>query len=327
MASQALTHAASGSLGTAVSTAILYPLDLATTRLKAQHQQPSGSDRHDGVLSVLKDVVSRDEFSALYRGLGPDVAKSVIDSFLFFGFYSYLRPRDRKPRILEELYLGAMAGACARVVTTPVSNVVTLKQASDTGDEGVWQTLREIRRRSGIWGLWSGYSATLVLTLNPSITFLVNRRLAKRVLPALEEEDIPVAWASFILAATSKATATALTYPFQTGKTRLQMASKEGDSKTADLNPSQPKSARAGLRAILQNLIDLLDKTIFGVVIRILQQEGLQSLYTGLRGELLKSFLSHGTTMLMKGFMHRLIIWLWVARKSHMRLARSQAKS
>lgn len=244
----------------------------------------------------------------MYSGLGEDVAKSVVDSFLFFGFYNYLRRRDRKPRILEELAIGAIAGACAKACTTPMSNVVTRKQMS-SGNETLREMLATIRKQSGILGLWSGYSATLVLTLNPSITFFVNRRLAARIIPALEEEDIPVAWIAFLIAASSKATATALTYPFQTGKTRLQMATRsipQLESKKDEELKSQKDS-----KTLFRRLLELLDQTIFGVILRIIKEEGSRALYAGIRGELIKSFFSHGLTMLTKGVLHRLVIRLW----------------
>lgn len=326
----ALGHAVSGSVGTAISTATLYPLDLVTTRLKAQ-KKAQDTAYYDGIIATFKGIVSQEGgISALYSGLGEDVAKSVVDSFLFFGFYNYLRRRDRKPKILEELAIGAIAGACAKAVTTPMSNVVTRKQMS-SGDETVWEMLSTIRKQSGIAGLWSGYSATLVLTTNPSITFFVNRRLAARIIPALEDEDIPVAWIAFLIAASSKAIATAITYPFQTGKTRLQMASRslpqteiKGDRGFDDSDTSGSHEAR---KTIIKKMIELLDRSIFGIILRILKEEGVKALYAGIRGELLKSFFSHGLTMLTKGVLHRLVIRLWFRLLPYLEQRRIRAKS
>lgn len=304
----ALGHAVSGSAGTAISAASLYPLDLVTTRLKAQRQLRN-TKRYDGIIEAFKGIISQEGgVAALYSGLGEDVAKSVVDSFLFFGFYNYLRPRSRRPRILEELAVGAIAGACARALTTPISNVVTRKQMS-SGDESVREMLSLIRKQSGLLGLWSGYSATLVLTLNPSITFFVNRRLAARIIPALEDEDIPVAWIAFLIAAFSKATATAITYPFQTGRTRLQMANRPADGKLPLHQQEQAEDTQRTHPA--QRIVEFLNGTIFGVILRIIKKEGLRALYDGIRGELLKGFFSHGLTMLSKGVIHRLVIRLW----------------
>ncbi|KAF4984384.1 hypothetical protein FZEAL_428 [Fusarium zealandicum] len=326
----ALGHAVSGSVGTAISTASLYPLDLITTRLKAQHKtSDSTSDStgdYNGVIAAFKGITANEGgIGALYNGLGTDVAKSVIDSFLFFGFYNYLRRRDRKPKILEELLIGAVAGACARAFTTPISNVVTRKQMLGS-DQSLKEILAEIRQEGGLLGLWSGYSATLVLTLNPSITFFVNRRLAARIIPALEEEDVPVAWIAFLIAATSKAAATAMSYPFQTGKTRLQMASGSIDLGEMDGEKGE-QAAVSKPKRILRRMVEFLDQTIFGVVLRIIKTEGLQALYAGLQGELLKSFFSHGLTMLTKGVIHRLVIRLWfMVLLPHLRKQRLRMK-
>jgi len=241
------------------------------------------------------------------------VGKSVVDSFLFFGFYNYLRRYSRHPpRALEELALGSLAGACAKAFTTPMSNVVARKQ-TQSEERSVRQILADIYHERGLLGLWSGYSATLVLTLNPSITFFINRRLAKKVIPALEEEDIPIAWAAFLIAALSKATATAVTYPFQTGKTRLQLAAAHDEKeKKSDTSDRSRESIAARLRRIIEG-------TIFGVIVRIVHREGLKALYDGLSGELLKSFFSHGATMFTKGLLHRLIIRLWLVYSPQMR--------
>lgn len=311
----ALGHASSGAVGTAVSTAVLYPLDLVTTRLKAQRQLKSRA-QHDGVVGAFRDIIRDEGAAALYSGLGVDIGKSVLDSFLFFGFYNYLRQRGRQPpQALEELAIGTLAGMCARVVTTPISNAVARKQTSSR-HESLSDVLTEIYKESGLLGLWSGYSATLVLSFNPSITFFANRRLAKRVIPALEEEDIPVAWAAFLTAAVSKASATAITYPFQTGKTRLQVASAQDDKVEEEKGAGASKEDSGSVRT---QVIRFLDGTIFGVILRILHREGVRALYDGLSGELLKGFFSHGLTMFTKGLIHRLIVRLWLVQGPQLR--------
>ncbi|KAG6005961.1 hypothetical protein E4U43_000520 [Claviceps pusilla] len=323
----ALGHAVSGSIGTGVSTAAVFPLDLVTTRLKAQRQLDR-IDQYDGVIDGLRAIVSRDGgIAALYNGLGPSVGKSIVDSFLFFGFYTYLRQTTRQSNVVQELATGALAGAFSKAITTPISNVVTRMQMQpDT--ESLRQALAEIKTQGGgIAGLWSGYSATLVLTMNPSITFFVNRRLARRIIPALEEEDIPVAWIAFLLAAFSKAAATVLTYPFQTGRTRLQMPnnnkSKFDESISAESVDTEKNETahckRHRFRSLLIRLYEMFDKTVFGIILQIINKEGLRALYDGLQGELLKGFLSHGLTMVTKGSLHRLVIRLWFLSQSHLR--------
>jgi hypothetical protein len=58
---------------------------------------------------------------------------------------------------------------------------------------------------------------------------------------------------------------------------------------------------------------------VFGVILQIARKEGVRALYDGLQGELLKGFLSHGLTMVTKGFLHRLVIHLWIISRPHLR--------
>lgn len=313
---EALGHAVSGSFGTATSTAVLAPLDLVTTRLKVQRQLED-QEQYDGILDAFRSILKREGVGAFYSGLGTDVAKSIIDSFLFFGFYNFLRQRSsRSPGILQEVAFGSLAGALSKACTAPLSNVVARRQmaAGGEGGESLGEVLADMRREGGVQGLWAGYSATLVLTLNPSITFLLNRRLAARVIPALEEEDVPVAWVAFLLAAFSKSAATAVTYPFQTAKTRLQMPStgSDDDEEGDDEKVREEKRGRRKRRGILARLFAAFDRTIFGMVLRLIKTEGLRALYDGMEGELLKGFFSHGLTMLTKGFFHRLVVRMWI---------------
>jgi hypothetical protein len=159
-------------------------------------------------------------------------------------------------------------------------------------DKGFWEVVEEIRRERGVLGLWAGYSASLVLTLNPSITFFLQQALKRAMVPRERWEE-PGARTTFLLAAVSKVVATALTYPFQIAKARVQVSATPGakgeDSKGAAKD------------------------NIFATVLRIARTEGGRALYDGMGGELLKGFFSHGTTMLSKDVVHRFIVQLYFA--------------
>jgi len=87
-------HAASGAGGTVISTLAFYPLDLVNTRLKVQRQlradgSISDEDAYGGILDAFATIYDREGgLSAFFAGLGPDLAKSAADSFLFFLFYT-----------------------------------------------------------------------------------------------------------------------------------------------------------------------------------------------------------------------------------------------
>lgn len=325
---------------------------IITQRQLARGGQLTEADEHDGGIIHAFSRILRDgegsadgagspNIAALYTGLASDAAKSVLDSFLFFLFYEWFRTqrlhasgRNRGAKslgVLDELLVGVAAGACSRAFTTPIANVVTRKQTAtlvDTDADATPSSVRGISKaivkERGIKGLWSGYSASLVLTLNPSITFFLQEFL-KRSLLGNERWEDPGPRMTFLLAAVSKAVASTITYPFQIAKTRLQAgvpveseddAEKDGiDDKGAAENDS------AAQRSVDKEVDDKLSATravhkfaqqsIFGTIGQIIRTEGVKSLYHGIEAELLKGFFSHGTTMLAKDAVHKLLFKLY----------------
>ncbi|KAF9875652.1 hypothetical protein CkaCkLH20_07033 [Colletotrichum karsti] len=327
---EALGHALAGATGTAFSTTAVYPLDLVTTRLKVQRQlrredSISKKEQYRGVLHAIKAIVEQEGgVSALYTGLAQDIFKSVADSFLFFLFYAYFRDTRRRARgsklpAFEQLAVGALAGACARAFTTPIANVVTRKQTSAMMHEedeklSVWEIMAAIRAENGVKGLWAGYSASLLLTINPSITFFLNDKLGKTLLPD-SEEGSHNNQTTFLLAAASKAIATIISYPLQTAKARLQMRGSGTSSPRrstdslgtgSEKSPTSPSFVEGPqTRGKLERMADY---SVLALVLSIARAEGVTALYAGLQGEVLKSFFSHGLTMVSKGIIHKLVI-------------------
>ncbi len=260
--------------------------------------------------------------SAFYTGVGYETVKGVADSFLFFLAYSYLRQRRLNARdsgrslpVLEEIGVGVVAGAFSKLFTTPIQQIVTRKQTAamamqdpTSPNKPVLSTadiVNGIYREKGLQGFWSGYSATLVLTLNPSITMLLHKVLLRLLVPSAKRND-PGSRATFLLAAVSKALASTVTYPFSLAKTRAQVSSQKPTTttgETSELNKSdKPHDSRT---------TRLRQKTVFSTILRIAQTEGIWGLYQGLGAEVLKGFFSHGITMLMKDRIHSAIISLY----------------
>src|SRR6195952_128557 len=245
----ALGHAISGSMGSAISNVITYPLSLVITRLQVQSQfksQEGGKSNADykSIPDAIQKIYAQEGgISAFYTGCPQDTAKSMADSFLFFLAYNFFkkgrlntRPGTKRLPVHEEIGVGMLAGAFSRLFTTPIQQIVTRKQtatmiAARSGDSSISSNLsvREIARRiheeKGLTGFWSGYSATLVLTLNPALTFLFHETLL-RALVKREKRDNPGGRMIFLIAALSKAMASTITYPFSLAKTRAQASAK-----------------------------------------------------------------------------------------------------
>ncbi|KAI9762211.1 MAG: Histone H4 [Chaenotheca gracillima] len=319
----ALGHALAGSIGSAISNVAVFPLDLVITRLQVQRQlRKNSSTRDDAEYKDVPDAFRKiygeeGGWKAFYTGVVQDTGKSMMDAFLFFLAYNFLRQRRLQAKggrsktlpVLEELNVGFVAGAVAKLLTTPIANIVTRKQtdamvaarsgrSDETSQMSVADIARAIHHEKGLRGFWSGYSASLVLTLNPSLTFFLFEFL-KRVLIPRSRRDDPGGRAIFLLAAVSKAIASSITYPFSLAKARAQASNRSRTTeKTADTDSSPPKPAQR-------------PTTVFSTVFQIGRTEGVTALYEGLTGEVLKGFFSHGTTMIVKESVHKLIIQLY----------------
>jgi hypothetical protein len=310
-------NAVAGAVGAAASNVATYPLSLIIARLQTQKRRgrrASGEQKHEdgdeyaGIVDAARKIYSKEGISGLYSGLVQDTLKSVLDAFLFFLAYEFFRQRriaarygsQRKSKhkvlpVLDELAVGVLAGAFSKFFTTPLSNIVARKQTSRTSASSS-QITSKILSEKGIAGFWSGYSASLILTLNPSITFFLNGFL-KSVLRR-SKGGPSSAVVKFLIAALSKSAASSITYPFSMAKTRFQVS---GSS-------SRPKDERTNASKDSDSDEIFFVPSIISSVIAIARTEGVSELYAGLRGEVLKGFFSHGFTMLAKDVVYAGIV-------------------
>ncbi|CAG8892150.1 unnamed protein product [Penicillium egyptiacum] len=322
----ALGNATAGAVGAAISNVVVYPLNVIVARLQTQTQKDSDSseksdedespnERYTSVVDAACKIYAQQGIAGFYPGLAQDTWKTVADSFLFFLAYSAIRRKrivaqvgvERAAKsenivlpIIDELAVGILAGSFAKLFTTPLSSIVARKQTSATRKGGNAKKLStseiaaRIRAEKGILGFWSGYSATLILTLNPSLTFFLNEFLKQTLLPR-SKRDKPSPALTFLLAAVSKVAASSITYPFSLAKTRSQVMSSD----------SKSKSGTAKTHA---SLLATLTPEILSTVATIARTDGIPGLYAGLHGEVLKGFFSHGFTMLAKDAVYSFII-------------------
>lgn len=292
---------------------------------------------YTGVIDATKQIYKNEGgVSAFYAGLLQDTGKSIADSFLFFLCYNYLRqnrlgkhgPRTTTLPVVDELALGAVAGAFSKFFTTPIANVVTRKQTahmvaarsplSSSSEPSVKDIIEQIQSEKGSQGFWSGYSASLVLTLNPSLTFFLYETFKRTLLPRSKRDD-PGAGVTFLMAAVSKAIASTITYPFSLAKARAQISPKRPiDREVVDDIKAEAEAAVKGKDAGKAGKVScdtshiLARSTVFTTVFNIYRDQGFAALYEGVLGEILKGFFSHGTTMLVKEAVHKVIIQLYL---------------
>lgn len=145
------------------------------------------SDAHyASTLDAVRKIVHEEGILGLYSGINGSLIGVVSTNFAYFYWYSTIRSlyisSQKTPTPLgtaAELSLGAIAGAVAQVFTIPVSVVTTRQQTQPKGDKkGLIDTGREVVHSDDGWsGLWRGLKASLVLVVNPSITYGAYERL------------------------------------------------------------------------------------------------------------------------------------------------------
>ena len=147
---------------------------------------------YDSTWDAMTKIVAEDGPAGLYAGMAGSLIGVASTNFAYFYWYSTIRTLYLKsgrasvpPSTLAELGLGAAAGAVAQVFTIPVAVVTTRQQTQRKGErKGMMETAKEvIHGPDGVTGLWRGLKASLVLVVNPAITYGAYERLRSVLFP------------------------------------------------------------------------------------------------------------------------------------------------
>lgn len=136
---------------------------------------------------------------------------------------------------LRLISASAQAGIVAKSIVLPLSNITVQQQtaasssappkatATDGSDDdsedgtydqtpGMLEVARDIVDQKGWTGLWAGMQASIVLTLNPSITFYAFDALKRTFVPRKHQAH-PTALQTFLAGALASSIASTVTYP------------------------------------------------------------------------------------------------------------------
>ncbi|KAJ7227372.1 mitochondrial carrier domain-containing protein [Mycena pura] len=308
--------ALAGALGGCFSSAVVYPLDVAKTRIQAS----KGKSKDDLSMSaVLVRIFKREGIFGFYRGFWATMLNTFSQQYAYFFFYSFVRnsyinrlarklpPGAKLPALstVAELLLGAVAGALAQIFTIPVSVIATRQQvgrqirdqSTELYDDSVLGVAREIIEEEGVGGLWLGLKPGLVLTVNPAITYGAFERVKSLVLAAQVKagsNDKITPGLSFLIGSLSKTLATVVTYPYIMAKVRIQTRTadeEESEDKHMDL-PAPHKHHHDHSKLKHPGALDILA--------RVLQTEGPLGWYRGMGAQITKAVLSQALLFMSK---------------------------
>lgn len=191
--------AVAGSTAAIIANGLVYPLDMVKTRLQVQTKQKPGdtedpnNPHYKGTLHAVQSIVEAEGIAGLYSGMFSSLLAVGSTNFAYFFWYTTVRElyiekvqkSSKNPSTLMELSLGAVAGALAQLFTIPIAVVTTRQQTQPRGDKkNMLATAREvIEGPDGVTGLWRGMKASLVLVINPAITYGAYQRLKEVLYP------------------------------------------------------------------------------------------------------------------------------------------------
>lgn len=193
--------ALAGSAGALVANSLVYPLDLVKTRLQTQvkrsakdtYVEEAGSVHYEGTIHAIQHIIQEEGVSGLFNGLAGNLLGVVSTNFAYFYWYGVVREtyankiaakKGQAASTAVELTMGAIAGALAQLFTIPIAVVTTRQQTQKKGEKkSIVATAREVVDEDGVAGLWRGIKASMVLVVNPSITYGAYERLRTLMFP------------------------------------------------------------------------------------------------------------------------------------------------
>lgn len=268
---QAFGHALAGACAGAFALLCIYPVDTYKTRRQINDTK-------------FLEIVRREGLWSMYVGVGVGMVSYSMNQFVFYYVYSWIKATYAKiagkhitSNIKLSLLTGFIAGCVTQVCTLPLNTLHTRLQghACSSGQRKPPSTLemmQSIYKENGLAGFWAGLQSALVLSINPSITFLLFEQMKCRLERRLKLSTMHI----FFLGAIAKVGATIATFPLVLAKTRLQ---------------SITKSDREHGRAYT-NLLDFIVQTW--------KHEGFLGLFKGIRAKCLQVALTAAVSFAAK---------------------------
>ncbi|ETM44515.1 hypothetical protein, variant 3 [Phytophthora nicotianae] len=200
---RSVIHTTAGLGAGAVSTVLLYPLDLVKVRYQV-HEKSAHAYRSLG--HAFRSIVAEEGVRALFRGMSP----ALYGATLSWGIYMlvYQNAKERYARMADE---GWIQGSWQHFFSV---------QSNKRLQASVTDAFRRIVGEEGVSALYKGMIPALFLTTNGAIKFVAYERL-KGLYQAHwspEMDMIP----TLVMGAVAQSIASTATYPYQVIKARLQ---------------------------------------------------------------------------------------------------------
>jgi solute carrier family 25 oxoglutarate transporter 11 len=215
-----------GGLSGMGATCIIQPIDMVKVRLQL--------GATGGPIGVAKDIIAKDGFGALYRGLSAGLLRQATYTTARLGIFQQITDYAKKANNGQNLPLwqkaacGLTAGGLGALVGTPADLTLIRMQADNTlpveqrrNYKGVGDAMTKIVKEDGIAGLFRGGGPTVVRAMALNMGMLASNDQAKEMIEAAGFEK---GGSAAVLGGATIAGffASACSLPFDFVKTRLQ---------------------------------------------------------------------------------------------------------
>jgi solute carrier family 25 protein 38 len=248
------SHFLSGGAGGLLSAVILQPADLLKTRLQ---QAPSSTSSTGTLLIAIRTITSGPApIRSLWRGTVPSAIRTGAGSAIYFSSLHQLRgflaaysshstsirngnsPKtsinsssSSLPQLspLGNLLCGAGARAAVGYIVMPITVLKVRYESSLYTYKSLFSAVRDITRAEGLRGFFSGWGATTIRDAPYAGLYVLFYEQGKKTLSAAlcdcerPMTDNVATGVNAVSGALAAAAATAVTNPFDTLKTRIQV--------------------------------------------------------------------------------------------------------
>ncbi|ODV58409.1 Ant1p [Ascoidea rubescens DSM 1968] len=289
---------------------------------------------------IKKIYIKNNSIWSLYYGIVPSLLSTASMNFVYFFWYSiikkvyhqllynYKRSHNGKINSVSiELLLGILAAAICQLVVTPITTISTKQQTTvsddpstcqkqnadididtnkstpkskETVNNSFFKIANHIVKNDGITGLWSGLKVSLVLTLNPSITYSSYKK-AKTLFFPKKKNLKPLQ--SLFLGMLAKLIATVITQPLIVSKAMIQ-------KKEITVLLNEQKTDSNGNTVTIPKKKKFVFKNFQQCLSFLYASEGLKGLWKGIGPQLSKAVIVQGFLFMFKDQFELLFIKL-----------------
>eukprot|EP01059_Diplonema_ambulator_P010071 TRINITY_DN20055_c1_g2_i2.p1 TRINITY_DN20055_c1_g2~~TRINITY_DN20055_c1_g2_i2.p1 ORF type:complete len:495 (+),score=126.20 TRINITY_DN20055_c1_g2_i2:76-1560(+) len=218
-----------------------YPLDVARTRLQSEGR----GDIMYG-LEIMAKIYTEEGLMALFRGWSTNAVSHTVQNSTYHSLYGKLvkvfKGEGEQVSDAVRLLLGVVAGCFAAFLVTPLSIITFRMQGKEGAGHGFFSMIAHIIKTDGFMSLWHGLGPSLVLAINPCITFYVfdelktwflRRKISRMKGAEAAEVNVTDSYQkltpleTLCLGAMAKAVASTITFPLLMAKIRMGLFGKE----------------------------------------------------------------------------------------------------